>query len=241
MVKGPSSALWGSDALAGVINIITEKPGQEAFSASLSSRYGSHNTLDLSGQVSHQSGGWENQLFANLNRSGGYRLESLGRVMALTRNHAAVHEKHGLYQNVSFEGHAGLVLDENIDLRIFYKRWSAGFALPVAHPQGPLHSLQFFDKQGEAVHKMYLKKPDDVQLAAYHVLDPEFNLHLNQGGIAKCWLVEKPTEDGPVHSLELYDAEGATIASFFGARKPGIPQRKDWEQIIHEIRPLEAV
>lgn len=76
VVKGPSSALWGSDALAGVINIITEKPGQEAFSASLSSRYGSHNTLDLSGQFSHQSGGWENQLFANLNRSGGYRLNA---------------------------------------------------------------------------------------------------------------------------------------------------------------------
>ncbi|MFW6348468.1 MAG: ChuX/HutX family heme-like substrate-binding protein, partial [Cyclonatronaceae bacterium] len=74
-----------------------------------------------------------------------------------------------------------------------------------------------------------------------NVLDPEFNLHLRQPGVAECWLVEKPTEDGPVHSLELYDADGATLVSFFGARKPGIPQREDWTQIVNELRPLEAV
>ncbi|MBO6523276.1 MAG: TonB-dependent receptor [Balneolaceae bacterium] len=40
IVKGPSSALWGSDALAGVINIITKKPN-EAISGNAFTQYGS--------------------------------------------------------------------------------------------------------------------------------------------------------------------------------------------------------
>ncbi|GAB5407660.1 MAG: TonB-dependent receptor [Balneolaceae bacterium] len=40
VVKGPSSALWGSDALAGVINIITKKPTQD-FSGSAFTEIGS--------------------------------------------------------------------------------------------------------------------------------------------------------------------------------------------------------
>ena len=47
IVKGPTSALYGSDALAGVVNIITERP-QEPLSGKLSFRYGTHNTADLS-------------------------------------------------------------------------------------------------------------------------------------------------------------------------------------------------
>ncbi len=45
IIKGASSSLYGSEALAGVINIITENPKKT--SISLSSRYGTNNTLDL--------------------------------------------------------------------------------------------------------------------------------------------------------------------------------------------------
>jgi outer membrane receptor for ferrienterochelin and colicins len=45
IVKGPSSSLYGSDALAGVINIITEKPIGNQGMASI--RYGTNNTLDV--------------------------------------------------------------------------------------------------------------------------------------------------------------------------------------------------
>src|SRR5690554_2791915 len=45
IVKGPSSALWGRDALAGVINIITGQ-NYRPFSAGLTTRYGENNTLD---------------------------------------------------------------------------------------------------------------------------------------------------------------------------------------------------
>ncbi len=46
LVKGPSSSLYGSDALAGVINIITERPNSNQ--GNFSARYGANNTLDLS-------------------------------------------------------------------------------------------------------------------------------------------------------------------------------------------------
>ncbi len=46
IVKGPSSSLYGSEAMAGVINIITEKPTQTKLNTSV--RYGTYNTLDAS-------------------------------------------------------------------------------------------------------------------------------------------------------------------------------------------------
>ncbi|HEY5825683.1 MAG TPA: TonB-dependent receptor plug domain-containing protein, partial [Cyclobacteriaceae bacterium] len=50
IVKGPSSSLYGSEALAGVINIITERP--KTTKGSIYTRYGTNNTLDLSGDIS---------------------------------------------------------------------------------------------------------------------------------------------------------------------------------------------
>ena len=73
IVKGPSSALWGSDALAGVINIITDK-GSKPFEWSLNTRYATHNTKDLSGQVSLKEGNFQVRFFGNLNGSNGYDL-----------------------------------------------------------------------------------------------------------------------------------------------------------------------
>jgi len=289
-------------------------------------------------------------------------LESLGQLMALTRNDAAVHEKTGVYRNVSFKGHAGLVLDENIDLRVFNQRWGSGFALPVENPRGVLHSLQFFDKEGHAVHKIYLTRNPDLEqyrrivnrfksnnqtagitinesikkeyvfeleeietdafldawaelqdthdfypmlrkfkvgrthaleiarekfswkiknhavrhmltLAAerkvpimvfvrnsgmiqihsgpvskirimenwVNVLDSDFNLHLREDLITQSWIVEKPTGDGVVTSLEIFDAHGDQIATFFGARKPGKPELTSWREITRELKETEEL
>ena len=46
IVKGPSSSLYGSEAMAGVINIITESAANIPFQASM--RYGTYETLDAS-------------------------------------------------------------------------------------------------------------------------------------------------------------------------------------------------
>ena len=69
----------------------------------------------------------------------------------------------------------------------------------------------------------------------YNVLDPSFNLHVRETAIEQTWIVRKPTEDGIVTSLELFDKEGTLIATFFGKRKPGIPEDENWRAIIKSV------
>jgi putative hemin transport protein len=307
--------------------------------------------------VTRLDGGWSALLS---------ELETLGPVMALTRNDAAVHEKTGVYHNVSFtEAHnMGLVLDDDIDLRLFMDHWHVGFAVETPWSggrDGVRRSLQFFDQDGTAVHKVFLTRksaidayealvdkyrhddqsiaqpvepveedadetPDaeidvdgflqewadlkdthdffpllrdygvsrtqalrfgegrftrrvpaeslrrTLQAAAeqetpimvfvgspgciqihtgpvkklkatppwYNVLDPGFQLHLNEEMIDQAWVVEKPTKDGIVTSLELLDAEGGIIARFFGKRKPGIPELDGWRAILQDLDAVAA-
>lgn len=270
------------------------------------------------------------------------RLESLGPVMALTRNAHAVHEKHGAFRDVHFHGQMGLVLDEGIDLRLFMNHWHLGFAVEQEGRKTTLRGFQFFDRHGTAVHKVYLTAESDqmayqqlidefasddqspVQcvcpiipavpdqadaaidvagleaawnaledthdfhrlLAQFHVgrvqalrlvddslacrvdssslsevlhiaardqlaimafvaspgviqihsglihtvkptgpwlnvLDDDFNLHIRADRVDSAWVVQKPTRDSAVLSLELYDSEGETIALLFARRKQG--------------------
>ncbi|WP_291788636.1 ChuX/HutX family heme-like substrate-binding protein [Cecembia sp.] len=68
-----------------------------------------------------------------------------------------------------------------------------------------------------------------------NVLDPDFNMHLNEDLIASAFVVHKQTEDGLVSSLELFDQKGEMIAQFFGLRKPGIPQLDTWKKLIDNL------
>lgn len=289
-------------------------------------------------------------------------LEPLGEVLALTRNESCVHEKTGVYKDASHNGLVGLVVGE-IDLRVFYSQWAHGFAVSEKTEKGEQHSLQFFDKTGTAIHKIFLKpqshqeayfalvkhftdadqsaglvtlpatvkaedKPDqEIDVAGFHeawrnlkdthaffgmlrkfnvsrlqgfrlaekdfaykvpndclqnllesavaehvsimvfvgnpgmiqihtgpiekvalmgpwinVLDPRFNLHLRTDHIAQAWIIKKPTEDGIVTSLELFDQHGDTIAMLFGERKPGKQELAGWRALIDEItkEPVHA-
>jgi putative hemin transport protein len=268
-----------------------------------------------------------------------------GRIMALTRNDHAVHERHGRFEDVSSgPGHI-LVLGPDIDLRLFPRRWAHAYALGGERP-----SIQVFDAEGTAAHKIFATEatdrdgwagilgafaidaappppeaapaaapadaPGEVDAAAlrsdwlglrdthdffpmlrrhrasrrqafglagedlalrlspgagaealrhaaagavpvmvfvgnraaiqihtgpvnrlvdvrgwFNVLDPDFNLHLHEAGVAEAWRVVKPTEDGAVTSVELLDAAGEVIALLFGARKPGQPEREDWREV----------
>jgi putative hemin transport protein len=287
---------------------------------------------------------------------------ALGEVMALTRNEHCVHERHGLYGELSGNGHVGLIVGEDIDLRIFFAPWRHGFAVTEQASDKPRHSLQFFDAQGAAVHKIYAadktdmaawqelvarftadKQDPEVKIEAapakpvlkadaeidtaklraewaalkdthdffpllrrhktareqafrlagsdfavrvdngatrrmlrvvaeinlpimvftgnqgmiqihsgpvkrlvatgpwFNVLDPKFNLHLRDTAVVSSWVVRKPTEDGVVTSLELFDAEGELIVSFFGKRKPGIPELPRWRDLVESlVAPLAA-
>ncbi len=290
-------------------------------------------------------------------------LEPLGELMALTRNESCVHEKVGVYSDTSASGLMGLVLGREIDLRVFYSKWAHGFAVDERLADGTRQrSLQFYDAQGTAIHKVFVKpqsdlaayealveryaapgretgievapperppaeKPDaEIDLAAFrrewasmrdtheffgllkrhgvsrtqglrlappdyahrlptasaaevltraaqegvsimvfvgnpgmiqihtgpvqriavmgpwlNVLDSGFNLHLREDHIAEAWLVKKPTTDGLVHSVELFDAGGQTIAMLFGERKPGRAERCDWRTLLASLDPeIEA-
>jgi putative hemin transport protein len=73
-----------------------------------------------------------------------------------------------------------------------------------------------------------------------NVLDPGFNLHLRTDRIAAAWVVRKPTLDGIVTSLELFDAAGETIAMLFGERKPGRPELPQWQATVERLFPAPA-
>jgi putative hemin transport protein len=288
------------------------------------------------------------------------QLHTLGRIMALTRNEEIVHERKGEYKNVEImngHGKMGLVLGDDIDLRIFFKNWHFGFAVRSGNPTGTTLSFQFFDRIGTAVHKVFLteasnltayenlsekyradqnqmlnvaskpakkaEKPDSeidvegfrsawaalkdthdffplllkfgvarqqalrladremaypIAAAAYknvlemaaamrlpimvfvgndgiiqihtgnveklseargwfNVLDERFNLHIRQDEIASAWIVKKPTSDGIVSSVELFNKQGENVALFFGKRKPGVPEKREWRELLAAIQP----
>ncbi len=289
-------------------------------------------------------------------------LHTLGRIMALTRNDEIVHERKGEYKNVEIingHGKMGLVLGDDIDLRIFFAGWHFGFAVTSENVRGTMRSFQFFDRDGSAVHKVFLTdasdltayenlsekyrsddqiqslnvsskpeksvdKPDleiDVEgfrqswaklkdthdffpllkkfgvgreqalrlasremafpVAAdtykyilekasetklpimvfvgndgiiqihtgevekvleargwFNVMDEKFNLHINQNEIASAWIVKKPTDDGIVSSLEIFNRRGENVALFFGKRKPGIPEKEEWRELLATVNTV---
>ncbi|MBY0068124.1 hemin-degrading factor [Empedobacter falsenii] len=286
-------------------------------------------------------------------------IESLGKVMALTRNNECVHERKGIYLNPDFSSpHAQLFVGEDIDMRIFLNHWKTAFAVVEKSEHGERKSLQFFGKDGEAIHKIYLvpqsnveafdalveKYKDEEQQAIpateiiennvteksdneidvegfqqawvelkdthnfftmlrkfgvtrtqalrlaptdYHakqisneaivqfleksaelqtpimvftgnkgniqihtgeikrtmwhenwfnILDPDFNMHLDMSKIASTWIVRKPTEDGIVTAIEVFNDKGEIIVQFFGKRKPGITELEQWREIFAELK-----
>lgn len=286
-------------------------------------------------------------------------LHRLGRIMALTRNDEIVHERKGEYKNVEvMEGHGkmGLAVNDDIDLRIFFSSWHFAFAVTSETPRGAMHSFQFFDIDGTAIHKVFLldeskfetykelvekyksedqnqsiniqAKPEKkaekadseidvegfrtawaelkdthdffpmlmkfkvgreqalrladeemvqkvdaksfrfvleeaskrklpimvfvgnagiIQIHTgevekvidargwFNVMDESFNLHIDQDKIARAYVVKKPTVDGTVTSLEIFNEAGENVALFFGKRKPGIPEMQEWRDLVAEI------
>jgi len=73
IVKGPASALWGSEALAGVVNIITQKP-QPGTHGNLRLRYGSNRTADLGATFNTKGKRLGLTVFGNRYSSAGYTL-----------------------------------------------------------------------------------------------------------------------------------------------------------------------
>ena len=75
IVKGASSALYGSEAMGGVINIITKRPTKDMFSGNLSYRYATFNTSDINGNILWKKKKISGSLFTNFYSSDGYDLD----------------------------------------------------------------------------------------------------------------------------------------------------------------------
>lgn len=110
------------------------------------------------------------------------RLEALGEVMALTRNESAVHEKIGVYDRFIPGKGAMMMLGETIDLRIFPSHWKHGFMVEKGEGGEKRRSLQFFDAQGDAVHKIHLRPASD--LAEWTKLVDEIAVEDQSEGVA---------------------------------------------------------
>ncbi len=76
IVKGPSSSLFGSEALGGVINIITDEPKSKKLSGNFSYRFGSFNQQDINSNIKQNLGKSKFNFFFNRLSSDGYQVES---------------------------------------------------------------------------------------------------------------------------------------------------------------------
>lgn len=103
-------------------------------------------------------------------------LEQVGVIKSITRNSYAVHEQMGRFRNQHLNGHAGLILNpRELDLRLFLNQWASAFAMSETNKRGVRHSIQFFDHQGDALHKVYTT--DETDLPAWMAL---VERHLNE-------------------------------------------------------------
>lgn len=113
VIRGPSSSLYGSDALAGVINIITEQ-AVTPFKMELTGRYGSHQTMNLGTNVAWSTDNWRSSLFLNRYSSAGYRLIE-----------SSISQTVPKFQNYTLSYRTNLSLHNNIDAK-FYGRYYKG-------------------------------------------------------------------------------------------------------------------
>ena len=69
----------------------------------------------------------------------------------------------------------------------------------------------------------------------FNVLDPGFNLHFDTETITQVWLVRRPTAEGVVTSLEIYNGKDDLVLTLFGERKPGQDERADWRELVADL------
>ncbi|MBY3240333.1 hemin-degrading factor [Rhizobium laguerreae] len=143
----------------------------------------------------------------------------LGEVMALSRNESAVHEKIGVFENIKSGAQAAIVLGENIDLRIFPSRWEHGFAVSKKDGDQERLSLQYFDKAGNAVHKVHLRPSSNVE--AYHAIVAELKLEDQSQEFVEAETSNAVDETADVNRDELRDnwSKLTDTHEFFGMLK----------------------
>ncbi len=109
IIKGGSSSIWGSNASAGVINIIT-KEAKDGIHGSLALSYGSYNTRGADADLSYKDEKLTAQVLTSILKTDGFS--------ALAPKDA---EEDG-YENKNYTIKVGYAFDENNKLRLSYNR-----------------------------------------------------------------------------------------------------------------------
>jgi iron complex outermembrane receptor protein len=76
VVRGPASVLYGSNAMGGVINIITKKQKRDGIQTGVRTMYGSYNTLSTEVNNAVRSGKFNSYVSLSYNHTDGHRLNS---------------------------------------------------------------------------------------------------------------------------------------------------------------------
>jgi outer membrane receptor for ferrienterochelin and colicins len=121
IVKGPATSLYGSDALAGVINIITEKPIKNA--ASIRVHRSSNNTWGLTAGSTFKKNKTSVQFFANRLSSSGYDLDNTvyGKTADPYRNYSfALKLVHDVNAKTQFQSSARLFTQKQFNDYLVY-------------------------------------------------------------------------------------------------------------------------
>jgi vitamin B12 transporter len=111
ILRGPQSTLYGSDALGGVVNIITKK-GQGKPRFSLSSVAGSYGTIITSAGINGSTERMHYSLGTSYFRSDGFS--------AASANYEGNEEKDG-YRNLTIWGRLGFRLSDNLDVDLILR------------------------------------------------------------------------------------------------------------------------
>lgn len=75
VLRGPASVLYGSNAMGGVVNIVTRKIQDDGVNTNLSAGYGSYNTLETEFTNRIQKGRFSSMVSGSYNRTDGHRTD----------------------------------------------------------------------------------------------------------------------------------------------------------------------
>ncbi|WP_165857593.1 hemin-degrading factor [Marinobacter sp. JSM 1782161] len=100
-------------------------------------------------------------------------MDAVGEVMILARNESVVHEVTGTFKDfhTAGSGAMGLAVGQ-IDVRVFFRQWAYGFRVWEQVRSGERESLQFFDRHGQALQKIY--RTDNTDRDAWQTLLDRF-------------------------------------------------------------------
>lgn len=75
----------------------------------------------------------------------------------------------------------------------------------------------------------------------FNVLDPDFNLHLKTSDIGRVWYVRKPSDDGWVTTLHVFDRHGREIMLIADNRVKGQAESEEWRNVMKSLAESNPV